>query len=319
MVLLQLELGLEVVRLSPLRDLQRTTAIGDPNQDLVVRSSPQSVAHHIGHQIDRTSARGLLTGGYPRWVRMLALILVVLDTGARVGELCALRLEDLSPALDEVRITRRPQSRRLDTSGVVEVYRLRWATREALQRWLMVRRLLLAEQIFATDALWISVQDLGGQFEANPDGTALQPYTVARGYTRIAAKINAQQAGGDGWEPLPDRMEQLRRGVAEPAQFIVPQTPGSEQAARLLGRLEAAGRQLAALSGAACLTATDRRAYDEACLVLREAWRIRVEHRAQLAALSKSGLTILEVPHAGWDPELLRALDGGMHLAASDG
>ncbi|MFJ9379308.1 hypothetical protein [Streptomyces sp. NPDC101455] len=316
MVLLQLELGLEVVRLSSLRDLRRTTAVVGPNTDHVVRSSPQALAHYIGHKIDRSAARGLLAGGYPRWVRMMALILLVLDTGARVGELCALRLEDLSPALDEVRITRRPQSRRLDISGAVEVYRLRWATREALQRWLLVRRLLLAEHIFATDALWISVQDLGGQFEVDQDGSALKPDTVSRSYTRIAAKINAQRAGGDGWEPLPDRMEQLRRGVAEPVQFMVPQTPDCEQAARLLGRLEAAGQQLAALSGAACLTATDRGAYDEACLVLREAWRIRVQHHAQLAALSKSGLTTLEVPDAGWNPELLRALDRAMHLAA---
>ncbi|MFJ9703508.1 site-specific integrase [Streptomyces fradiae] len=50
---------------------------------------------------------------------------VVLDTGCRVGELCALRLEDLSPAPEEVRITRRPQNRRPDTPVSVEVYPLR--------------------------------------------------------------------------------------------------------------------------------------------------------------------------------------------------
>jgi hypothetical protein len=157
MVLLQCELGLEVVRLRLFRDTRRTTTVVEPNKELVVLSSPQTVTHHIGRQIDRTSTGGLLSGNYPRWVRMLALISVVLDTSALVGELCALRLEDLSPALDEVRITRRQHSRRPHTPDVVEVYRLRWATREALQRWLFVRRLLLGEALFATDALWIPV------------------------------------------------------------------------------------------------------------------------------------------------------------------
>ncbi|WP_030338402.1 hypothetical protein [Streptomyces sp. NRRL S-1022] len=56
---------------------------------------------------------------------------VTLDTGSRVGELCA--REDLSPALEEVRIVRRPQNARPDDPVSVGVYPLRRATRAALQ------------------------------------------------------------------------------------------------------------------------------------------------------------------------------------------
>ncbi|MER7112728.1 hypothetical protein [Streptomyces sp. NPDC000229] len=50
---------------------------------------------------------------------------VTLDTGSRIGELCAIRLEDLSPALEEIRIVRRPQNARPGDPVSVEVYPLR--------------------------------------------------------------------------------------------------------------------------------------------------------------------------------------------------
>ena len=42
------------------------------------------------------------------------------------------------------------------------------------------------------------------------------------------------------------------------------------------------------------------------------AWCFRL---SQLVALGSSGLDALDVPRAGWDPELLRALDRRGHLA----
>ncbi|MFF9778946.1 hypothetical protein ACF1HJ_35555 [Streptomyces sp. NPDC013978] len=101
--------------------------------------SLQTVADYIGRRTRWTAEGGLLIRGFPRWVRMLAMASVTLDTGCRVGKLCALRLEDLSPALEEVRIVRRPQNSRPDDPVSAEVYSMRRATRAALQRWARCR------------------------------------------------------------------------------------------------------------------------------------------------------------------------------------
>ncbi|GAA3808168.1 hypothetical protein ACFQ0G_53585 [Streptomyces chiangmaiensis] len=301
MALLQRELGLKVVHLRTLEEVPRKTPVDAATRERL-RESLQTVADRIGRQTGWSVAGGLLTRPFPRWVRILALVSIVLDTGARVGELCAIRLEDLSPALDEVRIGRRPQNGRRQDPDVAEVYRLREVTRVALQRWLHVRRLVLLQSEVAggVDWLWVPIQ--------GHSGSALQPIGVARSYTRTVTTINVDLAGTEGWEPLPVRMEQLRRGVAEPGELIVPQASDTERAAELMERLEVAGRQLAALPDAASPATTGRQAHDEARHVLREAWRIGIEHRVQLAALGHSGLAAVEIPHAGWDPELLRAL-----------
>ncbi|WP_427251124.1 hypothetical protein [Bacillus cereus] len=110
-------------------------------------------------------------------------------------------------------------------------------------------------------------------------------------------------------------MEQLRRGVAAPEVYLVPPRPDAEQAATYMERLEQAGRQLAALPDAEAIATTGRAARDEARHVLREAWRMGIEHQVQLAALADSGLHALDLPRAGWEPELLRALDLSVHLA----
>ncbi|MFJ3841359.1 hypothetical protein ACIPY6_38435 [Streptomyces sp. NPDC090054] len=47
---------------------------------------------------------------------------------------------------------------------------------------------------------------------------------------------------------------------------------------------------------------------------MQEAWRLGIEHEVQLAALSVAGLLAVDVPRAGWEPELLRALDRSLHL-----
>ncbi|TLQ39020.1 tyrosine-type recombinase/integrase [Streptomyces marianii] len=320
MALLQRELGLEVVHLRQLEELPRKQPVDVARRERL-RDSLQTLSDHIGRRTGWTVEGGLLTSGYPLWVRMLAMASVVLDTGARVGELCALRLEDLSPSLQEVRVTRRPQNRRPDTPPVIEVYPLRRATRAALQRWLQVRRLLMAEVSGGADWLWVSVRGNHGGVVAEgaepvyrPAGTALQPRGVARSYTNTVTKVNIDLAGQPGWEPLPVRMEQLRRGVAAPEATLVPPAPDAERAAELLERLRKAARQLAALPNDESLATLGRGARDEARNVLREAWRLGVEHQVQLAALGSASLAALDVPRAGWDPELLRALDRTVHL-----
>ncbi|MEU2078600.1 hypothetical protein [Streptomyces sp. NPDC013489] len=320
MALLQRELGLEVVYLRQLKELPRKKPV-DVHRRERLRDSLQIVADHIGRRTHWTAEGGLLTEGFPGWVRMLAMATVVLDTGCRVGELCAMRLEDLSPALEEVRVTRRPQNRRPNSPLSVEVYPLRRSTRAALQRWFLVRRLLMIEVTGGADWLWTSTRGNHGGVVADgiepvyrPAGTALQPRGAGRAYTVAVDRVNTELMGEVGWSPLPERMEQLRRGVALPDLYLVPPMPDAEQAAELMGRLEAAGRQLADLPDARSTATVGRAARDQAREVLREAWRIGVEHRVQLDVLGSSGLFAMDIPRAGWEPELLRALDRAAHL-----
>lgn len=321
MALLQRELGLEVVHLRPQEEQPRKEPVDVARRERM-RTSLQTVADYIGRRTRWTAEGGLLTRGFPRWVRMLAMASVTLDTGSRVGELCAIRLEDLSPALEEVRIVRRPQNARPDDPVAVEVYPLRRATRAALQRWFLVRRLLMSEVTGSADALWVSVrgnhsgavdEETGPQHR--PAGTTLQPRGAGRAYTAAVAKVNVELGGTEGWSPLPERMEQLRRGVAAPELHLVPPRPDAELAAIYMGKLEQAGRQLAALPDAKATATTGRAARDEARRILREAWRQGIEHQVQLDVLAASGLLAYDTPRAGWEPELLRALDRAARLA----
>lgn len=320
MVLLQRELGLEVIHLRPQEEQPRKEPVDVARRERM-RESLQTVAELIGRRTRWTAEGGLLTRGFPRWVRMLAMASVTLDTGCRVGELCALRLEDLSPALEEVRIVRRPQNARPDDPVSVEVYPLRRATRAALQRWFLVRRLLMPDVTGSADALWVSVRgNHGGTVDESgpqyrPAGTTLQPRGAGRAYTAAVAKVNTELAGSQGWTPLPERMEQLRRGVAAPELILVPPRPDAEKAAEFMDRLEKAGRQLAALPDARSTATTGRAARDEARHILREAWRLGIEHQVQLDVLEDSGLLAYDTPRAGWEPELLRAIDRAARLA----
>lgn len=285
-----------------------------------LRTSLQTAADYIGRRTHWTAEGGLLTRGFPRWVRMLAMASVTLDTGSRVGEVCAIRLEDLSPALEEVRIVRRPQNARPDDPVSVEVYPLRRATRTALTRWFLVRRLLMSEVTGGRTVGLGTRQPLrhrrrGDRPTAPARRPPLQPRGAGRAYTAAIAKVNTELAGTEGWSPLPERMEQLRRGVAAPELHLVPPRPDAEKAAELMDRLEKASRRLAALPDARATATTGRAARDEARHVLREAWRLGIEHQVQLDVLSASGLLAYDTPRAGWEPELLRALDRAARLA----
>ncbi|MEU5599767.1 hypothetical protein [Streptomyces sp. NPDC020298] len=92
MALLQRELGLKVVHLRPQEEQPRKEPVDVARRERM-RESLQTVADLIGHRTHWTAEGGLLTRSFPRWVRMLAMASVTLDTGCRVGELCAIRLE----------------------------------------------------------------------------------------------------------------------------------------------------------------------------------------------------------------------------------
>ncbi|MGW3400292.1 hypothetical protein [Streptomyces zhihengii] len=186
--------------------------------------------------------------------RLLAMIAVVLDTGAREGELAALRMTDLAPGLRAVAVRRRPQrgaglpvdeiaaaafvdprtvwaalsgqvermseatrqrilaaAEEVGERPEVEWYELRPGTRVALERWLEVREELMSRIPVegSRSALWVTVVTTG----LVPVGVTLQASGLRQAYMRGIAVLNVLMAGAGGWEPLPTRLEQLRRSV----------------------------------------------------------------------------------------------------------
>jgi integrase len=152
-------------------------------------------------------------------LRMLAILGVVLDTGARAGELTALTLDDLPEDLSTLRIERRPQARSASPTQVEDVP-LSGPTRAALRRWLPVRAELVAALRGSTRALWVSLRPnhaglpgSDGDAVPRPPGIPLQARGLARAYTRAVDEANLLLADTPGWSPLPRRLEQLRRAV----------------------------------------------------------------------------------------------------------
>jgi len=177
----------------------------------VVAARPRSILlHHLEEQATRA-------GQSPPRLRILAVLGMVMDTGCRAGEACALRLSDLGPALDTVRLTRFPQRRDLSVEPEVETVALSLPTRSALQAWLRVRANLVMRdpskpsgpENSTTDFLWVSVTNNG---QRRP-GLPLQFRGLARAYVREIDELNMDMAGEPGWEPMPARMEQLRRAI----------------------------------------------------------------------------------------------------------
>lgn len=165
-------------------------------------------------------------------VRLFALVGTVLDTGARAGELCALKIGDLGPDLDTVTVVRKPQARSV-APPTTEVHELTAPTRAALKHWLDVREELVREVHGTAKALWVSVRgnhagvlDAEGHARLRPAGMPLMPRGLARAYTRTVVQVNADMVGQPGWEPLPYRLEQLRRAVeSHPAESHTPASP----------------------------------------------------------------------------------------------
>lgn len=152
-------------------------------------------------------------------VRLFAIVGVVLDTGARVGELCALRLDDLDPRRRTVRVTRRPQARST-SEAVVERVVLSAGTGRALRAWLEVRDELVRPLEGTAKALWVSIAgnhaglpNAAGASVRRPPGMPLRPRGLQRAYARGVEEANLRLAGTPGWQPLPIRLEQLRRAV----------------------------------------------------------------------------------------------------------
>ena len=165
-------------------------------------------------------------------VRLLAIVGVVLDTGARVGELCAMRLEDLDheAPTPTLRVARRPQTKAL-TEPVIETIPISPGTLRAVRHWLEVRTEITTPLSINVRELWVSVAGnhaglpaADGHAIRRPAGMPLRPRGLQRAYTRTVVELNLELAGSPGWQPLPYRLEQLRRAVeVTPIETVVPE------------------------------------------------------------------------------------------------
>ncbi|MFD7867978.1 hypothetical protein [Streptomyces sp. NPDC059783] len=139
--------------------------------------------------------------------RLLALAAVVLDTRSRVGELARMRVQDFGDGLGSVRVARRQQGgAHLEPLEVV--LPLGREAQVALRRWLRVRDGLVDGVAGARDAVWVSV---AASNRGEPPGLPLRAQSIGVSYSRGVRWLNGVMAGRVGWEPLPDRLEGLRR------------------------------------------------------------------------------------------------------------
>lgn len=142
-------------------------------------------------------------------VRLLAMTAVVLDTRSRPGELAAMRVDDLGEGFASVRVRRRQQNG-AHLEAVEVTLPLEEGTVVALRRWLKVRETLVYSLQGAADALWVSV---AASRRGEPPGIPLSPRSLSAAYTRGVRQLNGFMAGAPGWEPLPPKLEGLRRAL----------------------------------------------------------------------------------------------------------
>ncbi|MGW3200159.1 hypothetical protein ACWDBD_37445 [Streptomyces sp. NPDC001118] len=245
----------------------------------------------------------------PGQIRMLAIGAMVADSGARSGEACAWRIDDLAPSLEEVRTVRRPQGWS-EAEAYVELAVLSGLSRAALRRWLTERHALMERVRGTTTALWVALHANHRGEHPVPPGTPLEPRGLYRAWTRAVEQTNQQMAGEPSWVPLPTRMEQLRRGVS-PKASPAPRDPDAERAAVLLDDVADCGRALAAARRSGESDTTEELEARLACRrALRAAWAEGIEHTMQLSVLVEAGLTdTADLTAAGWEPSLLKAID----------
>lgn len=184
------------------------------SRDLAATATPGQQAA-LWRRLADMAARGPLEYGHASIpvrdrTRLLAMVGVVLDTGARSTELSAMGLGDLADEMTELRVHRRPQNA-AHLPAVEDVCVLREGTRVALRRWMATRAELLREGGRPAErALWVSLVPAGNQ---PTPGWRLGPRGVRDAYTRGVRLLNGVMAGEPGWEPLPRHLEQLRRAV----------------------------------------------------------------------------------------------------------
>ncbi|MEU7228868.1 hypothetical protein [Streptomyces chrestomyceticus] len=166
----------------------------------------------------------------PFRVRFLAMYGIVLDTGASSGTLANQHVAHLARDLSTVRI-QRPRQGRMAEPPPVEEWELSSATRDAFNAYLPLRDKLTRPLEHPIKHLWVSLEHNtrilpDGTHIQDPPGLPLKPRGIQRVFSRAAETLNeemeklleqgdAPQYGTAGaeWEPMPTRLEPLRRAV----------------------------------------------------------------------------------------------------------
>lgn len=186
-------------------------------------TTPEQEAAMFRFMVSMAGREQVGFGGQSRQVnenyrtRLLALTAVVLDTRSRSGELARMRVQDLTEKLGSVRVVRRQQNgAHLEPLEVL--LPLGRDAQVALRRWLPVRARLVRSLEGAGDALWVSV---AASNRGEPPGVPLRAQSLGASYARGVRWLNGVMAGREGWVPLPDRLETLRRAWVPPAEVRV--------------------------------------------------------------------------------------------------
>ncbi|MFJ4342616.1 hypothetical protein [Streptomyces sp. NPDC088915] len=164
----------------------------------------------------------------PFRLRFLAMYGIVLDTASSSGTLAAQHEAHLAADLSSMRV-HRPRSGRAATPPPPEEWPLSPATRQALRDYLPVRASLVAPLQHPVKHLWVSLEhNHTGQREdgttvQEPPGVPLLKGGIQRVFAKAAEVLNEEmeelhRERGAGlppdWQPMPTRLEPLRRAVA---------------------------------------------------------------------------------------------------------
>ena len=173
--------------------------------------TPDSVVCQVADHVEAHASPRRRAGADLKMVRLLALVGLILDTGARTAELHALRWADFGPRLRTVTLVRHPQGADPGTPPLRQVFALSTRTRAALENWRVHRdRLAASIQGADEDKVWVTLSSsLSG-----PPGRSLALGGLARTYNAVTDLLTA-------WHgvPLPAHLKDLSLACA---QDVVP-------------------------------------------------------------------------------------------------
>ncbi|WP_037603395.1 site-specific integrase [Streptacidiphilus rugosus] len=123
-----------------------------------------------------------------KMVRLLAVVGLILDTGARTAELHALRWDDFGPELSTVTLVRYGPGANVEVPPLREVYALSRRTREALEDWRTERDALAAGIQGADEGkVWVTLS----ASRSGPPGRSLALGGLARTYNTVIDLLEA--------------------------------------------------------------------------------------------------------------------------------
>ncbi|MFF7728807.1 hypothetical protein [Streptomyces sp. NPDC008001] len=176
---------------------------------VALRSVPQSEQLTA---LRRRLHRDMSTVRSPGHARFIAILAVVLDTRARVGELVTQHIDHVSGDGRSIVILRRPQHG-TDAPPHREAIPLSLLSRDALDRWLPVRAELTETLEGSAKALWVSLAHNhagtlrdDGSYTRRRHGMPLQQRGLIRSYNSGRHRYGLADL-------LPPKLEQLRRAL----------------------------------------------------------------------------------------------------------